>query len=697
MMTYVTKTPAPHWTAPAGATLRSMTLVAFCALSSFHADPVQAESRELLLAYKETEVLRKAAETPQDMEKVLQDYLALADQGHAVSAFRIGDILYRGTLTEADENAGIAYYRLSAEGGFDTAWRSLALALLKQGRGEEARVAFDKAVETDQPNIKLHMAKAHVRGDFGRLSEPEVGIALLKELAVEDDSQAAVQLAMAYADPESDHTDFAKAAELAVPLYESGEIEQRVVYSIAERARSAAATEKDMKLVISLFEGLAQEDHPRSAFRLGNIFTRGTLTEPDPERGIDYLRQSAELGFTPAWRYLGAELLRHDRGDEARIAFDAAIEAGESGFEVILAKAHIDRKFGDASDPRVGVALLEGLAAEGDTSAQMQAAQMYANPESGLADYEKAYALAEPLVTDSNVDALWLMAGLYQNGQGVVRDYPKATELYLAAAEAGEQRGLVRAGLVEIRRGLTTRALERLTAAHADAIPDAGPALAESHVRGMFGELSDRDLGEQMIQTAVAAGDVPFVLLAMDMRKDDIRLGLEVASLLEQAEAAAEGGDPYAAEALLRFARETPDLVENPKALRRAYLDRFEDFMRPHALAQERAALMLDTMSRKDALAALRGVLAEADFETYYNTLVGVSRSDRNAYIYLVQRELAGLGVYSGRPNGMLTSSTVRSMLAFCDKNGYVDECEHGPLRGTAVRLFSASLAMQNT
>ena len=430
MMTYVTKTPEPQRSAPIGATLRGITLAAFCALSAFHADPAHAESRELMLAYKETEVLRKAAETPQDMEKILEDYLALADQGHAVSAFRVGNILYRGTLTEADENAGIAYYRLAAEGGFDTAWRSLAIALLKQGRGEEARVAFDKAVETGQPNVKLYMAKAHVRGDFGRLSEPSVGIALLKELAVEDDAAAAVQLAMAYADPESDHTDFAKAAELAVPLYESGEIEQRVVYSIAERARSAAATEADMNLVISLFDDLAQEGHPRAAFRLGNIFTRGTLTEPDAERGIDYLRQSAELGFTPAWRYLGAELLRHDRGDEARVAFDAAIEAGESGFEVILAKAHIDRKFGDASDPRVGVALLEGLAAEGDTAAQVQAAQMYANPESGLADYEKAYALAEPLVTDSNMDALWLMAGLYQNGQGIARCGPRCARYF---------------------------------------------------------------------------------------------------------------------------------------------------------------------------------------------------------------------------------------------------------------------------
>jgi hypothetical protein len=106
---------------------------------------------------------------------------------------------------------------------------------------------------------------------------------------------------------------------------------------------------------------------------------------------------------------------------------------------------------------------------------------------------------------------------------------------------------------------------------------------------------------------------------------------------------------------------------------------------------------MLETMPRNMVLAELRKLLAGSDFETYYSTLVGVSRSDRNAYVYLVQHELSQAGVYKGQPNGLLNSGTLRSILAFCAENGYAQECEHGPLRGTAVRLFSASLAMRNS
>lgn len=671
--------------------------VAFCAATAFGTSMANAQSSDAQVVYRQIEELRKSAQTEAEMKQVLDSYLPLALSGHARSAFRIGDALYRGTLTEAQPVAGITYYRRAAELGFDPAWRYLAFALLKDGQGEAALDAFNKALEVGLTGFEMDIAMNHIGQGFGAKSDFEAGLAMLQSLTDAGNTEAAVALARVYADPENTIKDFRAARALLEPLLDSEEADNEEVYRIAEIARKSAVTREQMIPVIATYEELAASGHSRSAFRLGNIYGRGILTDRDTELGIDYLRMAGDLGFDPAWRYLGAELLRAGRGGEALTAFDKALQAGETGFEVILAKAHFDRRFGTASDPRIGVKLLENRVLHGDIEAQSELAKILANPESGIADFRRAYELAAPLADSGNVDAMMLVAGLYQSGAGVERSYPLANDLYLRAAAAGENSAVVRAAEVEIRRGLTTRATERLMDAVSQGIPGAGAVLADAHIRGLLADKSERHTGILMTETGVAAGDLSFVILALDLIVDDVWIQVDTETLINQAERAAEDGNSFAAEALLRALRGRPQAFDAPLKKRGQYLERFAGILRPHAFAQEKAALMLETMPRNMVLAELRKLLAGSDFETYYSTLVGVSRSDRNAYVYLVQHELSQAGVYKGQPNGLLNSGTLRSILAFCAENGYAQECEHGPLRGTAVRLFSASLAMRNS
>lgn len=675
--------------------LRKLAFVSALALSTAFA-PLAADAQDeaVQLRYKAAEVQRKAAQTPTEMQEVLGLYRQLADQGHARSAFRLGNILYRGTLVNADQAEGIRYYQQAAEGGFDPAWRYLAVALMDAERGEEAFEAYARATEKGLTGFELDVAMAHVGEAFGDKSDPLVGISLLTELSDGGNTEAAVELAKVYADPKSAFTDF-RASRRVIASLDADEADNDDIYRIAEIARKAATTRQQMATVVATYEELASLDHARSAFRLGNILSRGTLVDEDADRGIAYYRQAASLGFTAAWRYVGTELLAQGQGTEALAAFESGLAAGETGFEVIMAKAHFAEDFGPASDPAKGIALLQTAASTGDIAATVELARIYAEPQTGFADFEKARLLAEPLAERNDPDALWILARLYQSGHGVERNYAMANSLYLKAADAGEPRALLRAADMEIRRGLNTRAYNRLMSAAANRVEGAELALAEAHIMGRLAKHSNRETGRKIIADGIERGDLDSVLLALDLRAERVRLGFDYAQLVSTAESAADRGNVFAAETLLRFARDCPGLVPNALARREAYLERYGPKMRPHAVAQERIHLTLDTKPRRAALAQIKAEIQEAEGQTLYHMLVGLSRADRNAYVYFLQSELAALGAYNGKVNGLLTGKTLRRILAFCAQEGYADECRHGPLRGTAVRLVAASIAMQ--
>lgn len=685
----MTRTTQPNYK------LRHFAMVSCIALSMALPAFGSAQISDLFEAYQAAEKQREAAKTPEDMRRVMKSFEALADEGHARSAFRLGSILYWGTLTEEDKERGTAYYRQAAEAGFEPAWRYLGHALLSNGQGEEALAAFEKALASGLDGFELTMAVAHVEGGFGKRSDPQSGVVQLEKLASAGDPKAAIALANIYASDDSDFTNVSRSFDLIQPLVENDEADNNALYRIAELSREAATTSDEMKLVISAYEDLAAAGHSRAAFRLGNIFYRGTLASVDRERAVTYYQKAGENGLPEGWRYLGIALSDLNRGEEALEAYEVASALGVEGFEISVAKGHLRDEFGTRSNPQVGHRLLDRLASTGDESAIIELAKLYSNSSSGFANFKRARALAHPFAENGDVNALMMIAGMHRSGQGGPRDYRAAADYYQRAIDAGESSAIPRAAEAEIRSGLFTKARQRLETAAAERKPGAVHALAEAHVRQELGSGSDGQLGRQMVLDGVLNSDLRFVVLALELWAENYKIDFDINTLIKKVENAANAGDPGAAAALLQFARAQPQLMAPALERRREYLDRFAKVLRSSVLAEETARLIVETNSHSKARSILRDKLRDADRYDYYDLLVGISRADRNIYLSLLQSELAKRGVYRGRNHGMLTSGTARAILRFCAQNGYKDECEHGPLGGTAVRLVSASLAMQ--
>lgn len=468
--------------------------------------------------------------------------------------------------------------------------------------------------------------------------------------------------------------------------------EQNLAYSALEEDRRAAETPAEMAAIIPAYDALAAEGHARSAFRLGNIFTRGTLVEADTARGIAYLRQAAELGFDEAWRYLGDALLEDGQTDQALEAFNRAETAGISGYEITVARAHLQRDFGPASDPRKGIALLEQLAQQNDPRAQIELAKALANPSYGVADFERARLILEPLGDAGDAEALFQLARLYRSGLGVDRSIPRANELYLASAEAGNGRALIEAADMERRRGLLSTARATLQRAMDENVPDADLAFARALVENHFDNDADRPRGVAILKTGVDQGRLPHALLAMDLLSDWRQFSMNTQQLLDIGEAAADDGDTRAAQTLLRFVRERRGLVPSARQLQADYITRYGDILPADVLAAERVLLTLDrNRGRNVGVPVLEQLNTLSDSE-YNSALVAVARENENAYTYVLQSELRRLGLYGGRLSGNMTPATLRAVLQLCRDGGYFEECEDGPLASTAVQLVVATL-----
>lgn len=468
--------------------------------------------------------------------------------------------------------------------------------------------------------------------------------------------------------------------------------DQNLAYSALEEDRRAAETPQAMAAIIPAYDALAAAGHARSAFRLGNIFTRGTLIEADAARGIAYLQLAADLGFEEAWRYLGDALLDDGQPEAALAAFEEAQAAGITGYEVTVARAHLQRDFGAASDPRKGIALLDQLAALGDRRGQIELAKALANPSYGVADFDRARTVLEPLAEADDPEALFQLARLYRSGLGVTRSIPRANALYLASADAGNGRALIEAADMERRRGLLSTSRATLQRAVTENVPSADLALARALVENHFDNDADRPRGVRILQDNVEQGRPEHALLAMNLLSDWRPVAIPAESLIQIAEAEADSGDMRAAQTLLRFVRERRGLVHNARQRQADYIERYSDILPADLLAAEKVLLTVDrNRGRNVGVPVLEHLNTLSDSE-YNSALFAVARENENAYTYVLQSELKRLGFYSGRLSGNMTRSTLQAVLRLCRDGGYAEECKDGPLTSTAMRLVVATL-----
>lgn len=231
------------------------TAVCFCLATPL----VAMDSAEMKEAYNMAETLRKAAKSDEDLAKALIIQQDLYEQGNRASLLRMAQ---------------------------------LQIAL---GQSEDALKNFTAAADAGSGYARHLMSVHHARRDFGELSQPEVGLAALKEMAAEaDGTRAQLALAALYQDGIGGSRTDANAifADLAL----AGDSRAAKIVLRSHEKRSTRLPGLDVAAVVEAMEGNLEKGDGRAAEVLARAYLRLNRYIPNAaQRHRDLVAENLEL------------------------------------------------------------------------------------------------------------------------------------------------------------------------------------------------------------------------------------------------------------------------------------------------------------------------------------------------------------------------------------------------------------------
>ncbi|RUS29211.1 hypothetical protein BC938DRAFT_480922 [Jimgerdemannia flammicorona] len=327
-----------------------------------------------------------------------------------------------------DHTKAKKFFLSSAEQGFPDAQAALGCRLVEEGNYDEGVIWLQRAIQ------KLPSSPCH-------LSNFNVTLHILQ-----DNTRALLKLAI---------------------MHEEGD-----------------GVERNNDLAVLYYKAAANRDEPVAQYVLGMSYRLGQLgLRPNPQEALNYLRKSAESGYTAAQRLLG---MMYDEGIGTARDYVTALgwfrKAAAQGDSVAmgLLGSYYECGYGVPKDPiraldcyvisaRDGSALAEYSAAQllhrrkqyeeaydwysraanhGRASAKFMVARYLLHGWGGIAkDEEKAFQIMLVLSDEDELAESHLWVGTcYEEGVGISKDLGKAFKYYLKSAESGDAEGQYQLG-----------------------------------------------------------------------------------------------------------------------------------------------------------------------------------------------------------------------------------------------------------
>lgn len=302
----------------------------------------------------------------------------------------------------------------------------------------------------------------------------------------------------------------------------------------------------------------------------------------------------------------------------------------------------------------------------------------------------EGYAALVELASMDHAKSIERLGYFTLKGVGTEADLQAAIVLYSRATVLGHERAWLSLAKATMLAGRAEEAIVAFQKAQSLGIKGAEASLLMAHASHRLGPLSDAEAAwpelVRLAQTGDRTAEIAALYIAARYQR---RIEPEGAILSAQSTRAIEG-DGKAAETLLRYYRMTPKhrLSQIPQRLRLLKHPNLSE----RARIEEGLYMALDRTPEQFWTAA-EALVRQASPADYPRALTTTARINRNAYLRIVQKELARLGYQPGRTNGILHRRTLKALMRFCrDQNIEVD-CRLGPNKSTAIKSIAAALA----
>ena len=307
-----------------------------------------------------------------------------------------------------------------------------------------------------------------------------------------------------------------------------------------------------------------------------------------------------------------------------------------------------------------GLALLEQSAQAGSVSALLEMGDAYARGQTGTVQITSAIEAYEAAAELGNTSALMRLANIYRYGLLSTTSKSQAFEYLEKAVEQGDEYAQYMMGQALVDRGLgrsgrASEGVDLLIQAATNGIPDAAAALALLDWGAPDGMFRSRNKIDRLRELA-AVGNI--------------------AASLKLVEAYRVG-----------FGGRTQGITPRNLGMARKELDLISNRIDPAEYEIQRLLIDLVTARRADFLDFFDRIKKLAPSERP-GAIRRVLQINPNAFVYLVQLQLADEGYYNGRANGLMTSRTIKAIQGLCASLDAKSLCRHGPLSPQAYTLL---------
>lgn len=435
-----------------------------------------------------------------------------------------------------------------------------------------------------------------------------------------------------------------------------------------------------------------------SLFEAAEAIRLSATSSDELGEALSLYKKAAELGKHASYYRIGTIEDTLGNHAEAVAAFKLGGESGSLSSLIALAEGHARGHFGDLSDPAQGVPVLDALARESKSQrASYLLASLY---ESGIGverDMPRAMALYTELADQGYARALRKLGRFHLKGSsdaGLPQDADRAIDLLKRSVAEGSTSARRDLGLALLNAGRAEDALKAIRQAAASGVPGAQADLANGHYRQLFGALSDKAQGRAQLAKLAEAGDAYAAKYALrhHERKSRRITEMDLPKVLGALEDHADAGSGLAARTLARAYRKLSFLIPDNRAKLATLVRDHSVELGPEPLAAEQVSVLYDKNDHRASRIAVLDYLEGLDGPGYASGALRLRSIERQAYVFLVQKELAARGFYSGPVSGIANRSTIRAILSFCDAQGYSETCIHGPLSFQSSALIMQSL-----
>ncbi|MEM9635022.1 MAG: SEL1-like repeat protein [Pseudomonadota bacterium] len=397
-----------------------------------------------------------------DGDSAVRVYRLAANLGNPDAFLKLGDLYLSGDLVTSDPEKAFSFFQQAADLGSETASVNVGLMMI-EGTGTSHNISggielLTEAAENGNAKALMALGDIYRTGKpQGVDADPERSFGFYKRASDGGNIAAAIITARMLIDGEGTPSAPDKGYEIANRLFEAKDPSAMLLMGDIQLSGLPGLLTPDAKKAFEAYSMASEAGSTTGRKQTALMLVRGQGVDQDVDEGLRILQDMAESGDASAMYILGQ---LYENGEENAVQADVAkafefykTAAASEDLSSMLRMAFMQIEgIGTTRDAATGVTVLEQLAAEGNSDANLMLGEFHSGAigEGQLQDLAKAFGYYRTATEAGSGTARVQTALMLLRGRGTEVDREAGMSLLQSAADTGDPNAMLALGTVYV-------------------------------------------------------------------------------------------------------------------------------------------------------------------------------------------------------------------------------------------------------